>query len=71
MGGSVYICRILVIYASMLSRVFRDHFSLTYSDTDIHVANLNITAQSVVMSRYFTLYSPTPNLLFLNQMEML
>lgn len=39
----------------MLSRVFREHFSLTKSDTDNHTANLNSTTQLVVMSRYFTL----------------
>lgn len=45
----------------MLSRVFREHFSLTKSDTDNHTANLNSTTQLVVMSRYFTLTLHSPS----------
>lgn len=58
------------LHVSMLSQVFRHHFSLAKSDTDIHMANLNSVTQSVVIPKYFTLYSATPNL-FLNQVEML
>lgn len=54
----IYLQNSTYLHLSMLSRVFRDHFSLTKSDIDIHTANLNRITQSVVLSRSFMLYSP-------------